>query len=324
MNKRVTATLAIAIFLIGTFAVAVPAQAHFTLGNLSGTSPYDINNFDPHVAGPIGYVWPGSGQCAYDGFPNQASDNCSPGYQSPYPSGNPPGAPSNSWYQLEGDTYAPFGAVLTNSTGDLIFAINATCLPERWTTGCTAAPNHEIQDSGIGDPLSSTKGWDTWIILIPPEFTVPGSSYLDSSQIVSTISNSYSRYLVAKLSPDDRYAPNWTMVAITADAAIDRGVAGYPFPPLGEAPSLANIYYNHQYITFTRAGEWYYVRINGVTAPSIAGRYFFKMALYSTNFLSFVGPGHYGNNIFGVGPTLVGPNPGLSSTLENPFVWVPP
>jgi len=296
---------------VGVLAVGVPVQAHFTLGNLSGTNPYDFNNFDPHVAGPIGYVWPGSGQCAWDGFPNQASDNCSPGYQSPYPNGNPPGAPSNSWYQLQGDTYAPFGAVLTNSTGDLVFALNATCRPSQWATGCTAAPNHEIQA-----PLLNRLGWDTWIILIPPEFTVPGSSYLDSSQIVSTLSNSYNRYLVAKLSPNDRYAPNWTLVAITADATID--TSG---PPAG----LSSIYYDHQYIQFTNAGEWYYVRINGVTAPSVAGRYFFKMALYSTNFLlnaaAFSGLTFYGNSILGVGPTLAGPNVGLH---ENPTVWVPP
>ena len=291
MHKKLTATLTIAIFLISTFAIIVPTQAHFTLGNLTGSSPFAVNNFDPHVAGPIGYVWPGSGQCAYQGIPNQANSNCSPGYQSPYPNGNPPGAPSNSWYQLQGDTYAPFGAVLTNSTGDLVFALNATCLPAQWTTGCAAAPQHEIQT-----PMSNTGGWDTWFILIPPEFTVPGAATFDSSQIVSTLTNSYDRYLVAKLAPDDRYAPNWTLVAITVDATVDANNAG-------------TTYYNHQFINFTSAGEWYYARINGVTAPSIAGRYFFKMALYSSN------------NRYGVGPTL-GNGPGFDT--ENSFTWVPP
>jgi len=128
-GRRPAGALTIAVFLIGTFAIILPAQAHFTLGNLSGTSPYDTNNFDPHVAGPIGYVWPGSGENAYAGLPNTATDTLNPGYQSPYPRGNPPGAPSKSWYQLEGATYAPFGAVLTNSTGDLVFGLNATCLP---------------------------------------------------------------------------------------------------------------------------------------------------------------------------------------------------
>ncbi|MGA2628410.1 MAG: carboxypeptidase-like regulatory domain-containing protein [Candidatus Bathyarchaeia archaeon] len=285
MQKKLVATLTIAIFLISTFAIIVPTQAHFTLGNLSGTSPYAINNFDPHVAGPIGYVWPGSGECAYLGFPNEASDNCSPGYQSPYPNGNPPGAPSNSWYQLEGDTYAPFGAVLTSSTGDLIFAINATCLPANWKTGCGTTSTHEIQST-----LKNNYGWDTLNILIPPEFTVH-----DASQIVTTLTNSYDNVWVGRLSLDDRYAPGWTSVMIITDSAENPG-------------------YNHQFLNFTSAGEWYYVRINGVTAPATAGRYFFKMFLYS-NLAS-------GANQYGVGPTQA--SSGGASGGENPDVWVPP
>jgi len=291
LHKKLAATLTIAIFLISIFAIAVPAKAVFTLGNLSGTSPYAINNYDPHVAGPIGYVWPGSGQCAYDGFPNTVNDNCAPGYMAPYPNGNPPGAPSNSWYQLEGDTYAPFGAVLTNSTGDMIFALNATGTPNTWVT-----------KNATGGNLSPTEGWDTWMILIPPEFTVPGASTFDGSQIVSTLTNSYDRVFVAKLGPNDRYAPNWTLVALTVDATVDANT--------GCNTGFASCtYYNHQYLNFTSAGEWYYARINGVTAPSIAGKYFFKEALYSSS------------NTYGVGPTLAG-HSGIAG--EQPFVWVPP
>ena len=75
MNRKLTATLTIAIFLISTFAIVVPVHATFTLGNLSGTNPYEVNNFDAHVAGPIGYVWPGSGENGYLGFPNIAMDH---------------------------------------------------------------------------------------------------------------------------------------------------------------------------------------------------------------------------------------------------------
>ena len=321
----------VVIFLFSTMAVIVPAQAHFTLGNLTGTSRYHANDFDPHVAGPIGYVWPGAGPNGYSGALNSASTNLAPGYQSPYPGSNPLGAPSNSWYQLEGDTYAPFGAVLTNSTGDLIFAINATCTPDLWSNprNCATESGHdngvtraEIQTpscliTGDVEPCLDADGeWDTWIILVPPEFTVPGAATHDASQIVSTLTNSYDRILVAKLSPDDRYAPGWTMIAITADGTHDLATD-----------------YAHQFIQFTRAGEWYYVRVNGVTAPSVAGRYFFKMALFSSS----------SGNYFGVGPTMSGPVPfpclsvpfffGSASVCRlfqpnlgfpNPFVWVPP
>ena len=292
MHNKLTATLTIVIFLISTFAIVVPAQAHFTLGNLTGTPRFRVNDFDPHVAGPIGYVWPGSGLDAYSGSLNSANANLSPGYQSPFPGGNPPGAPSNSWYQLDSNAYAPFGAVLTGSTGDLIFAINATCSPSAWNSGCPATSTHEIQ-SAAGQ-LKDNYGWDTLNILIPPEFTVK-----DASQIVSTLTNSYDNVWVGRLGPDDRYAPGWTTVMIITDSAINPG-------------------YNHQFINFTSAGEWYYVRINGVTAPAVAGRYFFKMFLWS----SLVS----GNNQYGVGPTLASSGGPSSTTTggENPDVWVPP
>ena len=244
LTKRLVAALTIAIFIISPFMALAPIEAHFTLGDLTGTFRYHVNDFDPHVPGVIGYVWPGGGQNAYSGFPNFANVNSGPGYQSPYPGGKPgatPGssgnAPSSSWYQLEGNAYAPFGAVLAESTGDLIFAINATA------------------------GFSGSPGWSTWIILIPPEFKIP-----DSSQIVSTLTNTYAEIFTASLSRYDRYAPNWTIVAINADAAINANAATIP-------------YYSHQYVSFTTASEWYYVRVNGVTAPHTAGRYFFKMLL---------------------------------------------
>jgi len=144
--------------------------------------------------------------------------------------------------------------------------------------------------------MSNLLGWDTWVILIPPEFTVPGAVTGDASQIVSTLGNSYANYIVTKLGAEDRYAPDWTMVAVTADGSADENAAG-------------TTYYNHQFINFTSVGEWYYVRINDVTAPSTAGRYFFKMALYS------------GGDKYGVGPTLAGGN---NNSGEQQFVWVPP
>ncbi|MGA8856067.1 MAG: hypothetical protein WB643_02755 [Candidatus Bathyarchaeia archaeon] len=236
MVRRYSGLLCIGIFILSVFAVSSPVQAHFTLGDLTGTYRFHSNDFDPHVPGVIGYVWPGSGLNTYSGTPNIASSFLSPGYQSPYPGGNPPGAPSNSWYQLESDAYAPFGAVLTGSTGDLIFALNAT--------------------AGFAGR------WQAVDILLPPGFSVPGQP-----QIVSTITNDYSAIVVARISPYDRYAPGWTLVQVMSDAGMD-----------AVAPASAP-YYDHQAIDFTAAGEWYYIRINGVVAPAIAGRYFFKILL---------------------------------------------
>jgi hypothetical protein len=259
MSRRLAALVLVTMMLFGVLTVTAPVQAHFTLGDLTATYPYHANDFDPHVTGVIGYVWPGGGSNTYSGFPNVASSVLSPGYQSPYPGGNPPGAPS-SWYQLESDAYSPFGAVLTGSTGDLIFAINATAgFAGRW--------------GGLG-------------ILIPPGFSVP-----NVPQVVSTITNDYSGIAVLRIGPYDRYAPGWTLIEILSDAGMDN-----------VAPA-AGPYYDHQAIDFTPAGEWYYVRINGVLAPSLAGRYFFKILLYSAT------PSICGEEGVGSG---VGPLPGES------------
>ena len=226
MHKKLVAALTIAIFVISTLVIMVPVQAHFTLGNYTATYRYHANDFDPHVSGVIGYVWPGGGQNAYNGFVNTASVNLSPGYQTPWPGGNPPGAPTMAWYQVEGHGYSPFGAVLTGSKGDLIFAMNSTSTTDSF-------------------------GWQYWAVAVPPEFGMP-----DSSQVVTTLTNSYTGISVFKASPYDRYVPNWSVVIVQADG-----------------------YSNHPFINFTSAAEWYYMRVNGVTAPSIAGKYFFKFWL---------------------------------------------
>ena len=266
MQTRLLAVLLIGIFIFSIGAVVDPVQAHFTLGDLTGTFRYRQNDFDPHVPGVIGYVWPGGGQNAYDGFPNVAGSNLAPGYMSPYPGGKPPGgaaganqfgnAPSSSWYQLEGDAYAPFGAVLTGSTGDLIFAINATACADQGVV-----PNPDGTCSGPHGRFGGS--WAAIDILLPPGFTMP----MDGSNVVSTITNDYAGVYVTQLSPYDRFAPGWTLVQVFADAAVIKNVNN----PL--------IVQNHEFINFTRAGEWYYFRINDVTAPSTAGRYFFKILL---------------------------------------------
>lgn len=314
MDRRIVAGITLAILFVSTFAIAIPVQAHFDLGNLTGTYRFHSLDFDPHVSGPIGYAWPGGGQNAYEGTPHLASATLSPGYESPYPCRlagedigqipenqcNPTNAPTSSWYQLQGNAYAPFGAVLASSTGDLIFALNATAGFTQCTTSGTC--NSVLANTGTNNVcttstpgMASPCGWSNWMILIPPEFNVP----TDPSQIATTLTNNYANIYVTKLSPYDRYAPGWTMISIWVDAAINGGPRGGP----GGAS-----YYNHQFINFTTAGEWYYARLNGVTAPATAGRYFFKMLLFG------------GGDNYGVGPTL----PGGRNTGLLPTMWVNP
>ncbi len=270
-----------------------PVKADFTLGLLTPSYPFHQQDFDPHVSGVVGYVFPGGGLAALTGAPNIASSVLSPGYQAPYPcvsngaelgngaivggttgygaQCNPPGAPTSSWYQLQGSAYAPFGAVLTGSTGDLIFALNATAgtNPGGTPTGGTACST--TSSGGVVATPCDSLGWSGVTIFLPPGFTLPT---MDGSNVVTTVSNSYANIQVYKVSPYDRYAPGWTAVNIWTDGGESSGPLG------GSGTSTSSqTYYNHQFINFTTQGEWYYFRINGVTAPTVAGRYFFKMLL---------------------------------------------
>jgi hypothetical protein len=239
LHKKLAATLTIAIFLISTLAIIAPVQAHFTLGDNTPGYPYHINDFDPHVPGVIGYVWPGGGENVYTGGALAAGMNpyttvssiLPPGYVPPYPTyslglaGLPnTGMWAQNFAQLDGHEYSPFGAIVVNTSGDLIFAVNST---QRY-------------------------GFGALYIAIPPEFKVPGVE-----QIVTTITNNYANILKYTVNPFDRYIPGWTLIRIIADGNSD---------------------------IFPTGAEWYYVRINGVTAPSVAGKYFFKMYLTSPNY----------------------------------------
>ncbi len=84
MNKRIGAAFIVMLFALGI--VSIPVSAHFTLGVLTPTYDFHANDYDPHVAGIIGYVWPGIG---YSTTAAGIMAPAYPGYQSPYPGGNP-------------------------------------------------------------------------------------------------------------------------------------------------------------------------------------------------------------------------------------------
>ncbi len=236
-----------------TFAVSQQplASAHFTLGKLAGNSRFHDQDFDPHVPGPTAYLWPGAGFAALIG----TTDGLPPGYQTPWPNGNPPSAPS-SWYQLEGNSYSPFGSILTSTAdhaniGDLILGIN-------FTRPIEIIPNGEdVLYSGI-------------FIYIPPEF-----KGISSSNIVTSITNDYSQISVSSAPPTDPFAPGWTTVSISASST-------------GFIMSFrASHDTNHDGIGYD---EWYYIRFNEVVAPEIAGKYFFKILLRMTGQLPYSYP----------------------------------
>ena len=254
---KIPAVQIIILFIVLLFPL-VPVKAHFTLGDLTHSFRFRSNDFDPHVAGPTAYVWPGGGFSAYTGV----SNGFPPGYQSPYPGGNPPGQPHGT-YQLEGDSYSPFGAVLTStadfaSRGPLTFALN-------FTAPCQFGWN-DIDDS-CGSGTRYLENFTGMNIYIPPEFDLSslfsGPYSYNPGLIESTFGATADDITITHAPTTDPWGPGWWLVSVVGD------IHWWP---------------QHDY------REWYYLRINDVVAPKIAGRYFFKIFLQD-QFFNFVYPG---------------------------------
>lgn len=249
-----------AIILLSMFSASLvsPALAHFTLGDLTPVPRFHLNDFTPHVGGPTGYVWPGSGLSSFTG----GKSGFPPGYQSPFPGGNPPGQPKDV-YQLEGDAYSPFGAILTstndyNERGPLIFALD-------FSQPCQFGWNDV--DNTCGSGAKYAENFTGLSIYIPPEFDLSalfsGRYGYNPGLIESTFGATADDIILTQASAMDPWGPGWWVVSIMGD------IHWWP---------------QHDY------REWYYVRINDVVAPKVAGRYFFKVFLQD-QFFNFVYPG---------------------------------
>ena len=202
-----------AVVLVLSALALGPIQGYVTFAEKPLGYRYSTTGFNP-VTGVVGYVWPGGEPIANTVSPNGGA------------------------------------GVLTNSTGDLIFAV-------------TAIGDYRTDGTGSSGPKGSspTRGWTGLMIAIPPGFNVP-----DASQVASSFTNDYAGISVTKIGPYDRYIPGWTLVSVLVEN--------------GRNSIGSNIYYDRQTLQFTSAGEWYYVRVNGVTAPNVAGSYFFKILLW--------------------------------------------
>ena len=100
LDKKFVVVILIALF-IAEASLIVPANANYTLGELKPGSPRHQFDHDPHVLGPVCYVWPGAGW-SYGGA------NL-PGYQN---------------IEVQGNYYSPWGGIVTGTTGDLLFGID--------------------------------------------------------------------------------------------------------------------------------------------------------------------------------------------------------
>jgi len=94
-----------------------------------------------------------------------------------------------------------------------------------------------------------------------------------ADHVESTLPNHHIE--VVRASRHDPYGPNWTLVCVSSDAAIG-------------GPKRSGVFHNNPF-TERSDSEYHYVRIKGITAPSVAGKYFFKVALMNREALSIHG-----------------------------------
>ncbi len=273
LNRKLFAALIIVIFLGSTPALFTPeVSGHFTVGINTPVPRFRSNDYDRHVSGPIGYVWPGGAFSFLTGgvSPGTAwvGDPASiPGYQTPYPGHNPPNAPL-SWYQLEGTAYAPFGSILTSTddqanVGDLIFALNFTCNGLGQASLVAAGV---CAGASPTSTLTARLNFTAVYIYLPPEFDL--SRLVDNPGLIQTSwTNRVADYYLYQVNQWDAWAPNWWVLRI------------------GCCVSWWGPEHN--------GAEWWYVRLNQVIAPKIAGRYFFKVFLENAQNEAMHWPGGY-------------------------------
>jgi hypothetical protein len=154
---------------------------------------------------------------------------------------------------LRGNTYAPFGAILASTEdydnyGDLIFAINMTLPPT------------------VGPAMRHNWTYSDVFLYIPPEFGPydaevweAGVGFADPS-IATTINVPYAGNQIKTWKADvkDPFGPGWWVVHV---------------------PGNLNFTFTDDDNNDNDFHEIYYIRINNMVAPDIAGKYFFKMFL---------------------------------------------
>jgi len=253
MPERTSSAILLCMILASTQISLV--FGHTVLGNMTGALPYFRKNDHERnpgntfvsslVPGPVAYVWPGSGSNTYLDDPRLP-----PGYQSPFQDFEKP-------LQVAGSHYSPEGAILAStstadSVGDLVFGLNFSKPQEFETQNPSLVFRYKSITIYIPAPVKNKAG-----MLEQDGFEPVGINWKlgETTNIVTTLTDSYGNISVTQAGPRDPFGPNWWMIRIVASGN------GIEFTPQ------------------RNWAEWYYVRVNQLRGPMIAGRYFFKIFL---------------------------------------------
>jgi len=240
LSKRVLAAFLVTLFIVATFATVAEVKAHYTLGEQGPSGP---------VAGTYGSTvntYPDThvvGHIAY----------VTPGLYFTYPRDQLP------------NYYSPDGSIITDTQGSLKFYLNFT-IATFGTTYAGAAVN--ITNDGLGPAIGSN-----WLyIAIPPEFTPVGWNMTEgeTKYVATSITNNYGTIATGKFADDHDLAPGWWYVAISSLTKPGHGDKGFLY-------TKGNDPYKDRQIRGGTFDGCYWVWVGGLKAPSIAGKYFFKV-----------------------------------------------
>jgi len=221
--------------------------------------------------------------------------------------------PVSMWEAFrKGVTTAP-GGVSDNPTieslevehqvrGDLLLAFNVTA---SWKKEM-----HDRVAAWAGGPINAVNFTriEFWI---PPEF----STNIARQNIVPSWTNNYDLITISTRNREDPTGPFWRRVRIQTDTApfsqadqrtfdkaddapdswLDQGISGSKGPfKFSPWKTFGNITFSLLHTgtdPLYFPDEWYYIRINDVVAPTIAGAYFFKFTALSNNDRSLTATG---------------------------------
>jgi len=300
-------------FTMGNHQAAYPFRNRHFDPHVDGLIGYVFPGGGLFTSGAPGWYW-GAGTNTYPGY-QSPWPYWTGGVNNPWPAQGPYG-----WYQLDANNYAPFGAILT-STIKAGTPFTTMWKANRWASDNPTIESLEIEHAVKGDMILAfnvTAGQKlTWRnahpawtavnftlaqIMIPPEFTG-----LAKNKIVTSFTNNYDLISVGNLNREEYWSgAYWTELLVKTDTAIFGGGSSanqrsydkmddapdswlkqtnQPFGPFQFSPwktfgnitfSLATDSYGHY------VDEWYYIRINDMTAPTIAGTYTFKFRVLTS------------------------------------------
>lgn len=172
------------------------------------------------------------------------------------------------WGPVEG-TFGNSSSLTGHVPGDSAYVLPGSMYQTTAEQGNYYSPSGSIFVETFGDltfaiNISGTAKSLPLKIFLPPEFTPPVNwKAYDDSNVWTTITNDYHYVETGRVSDTDGFAPSWWYIEVSAPSSPANGAKLYP-SGLDPYP-------------IRQLNGIYYVCAKEMKAPSVAGRYFFKV-----------------------------------------------